>query len=58
MDKGTYNARKLYYKKWRAKNKDKITQYNRQYWERREKREQMQERDKSEHGSNKTISDT
>ena len=49
MDKDTYNARKRYYKRWRAKNKDKITQYNKRYWERREKREQMQEEEKEEH---------
>lgn len=28
-------ARKEYYKNWRAKNSDKVKQYNRRYWERK-----------------------
>ena len=27
--------RKAYYKAWRAKNKDKVAQHNRNYWERK-----------------------
>ncbi len=34
----TYNSRKEYYKTWRANNKDKIATYNRQYWERKERK--------------------
>lgn len=32
-------ARRAYQKKWRAKNKDRVREYNRRYWERRAERE-------------------
>lgn len=31
-------ARKEYYRKWRSKNKQKIKEYNKRYWERRANR--------------------
>lgn len=41
MYKETHNARREYYKQWRAKNKDKISEYNKNYWKRKEMREAM-----------------
>ena len=32
--------KRAYYKDWRAKNKDKVREKNRRYWERRAEREQ------------------
>lgn len=29
------NAQREYYKKWRAANKDKVRQYNQNYWKKR-----------------------
>lgn len=29
------NAQREYYKKWRAANKDKVRQYNKNFWEKR-----------------------
>ena len=57
MDKGTYNARKLYYKRWREKNKDKINQYNRRYWERRQLREEMNREEANKDAGTETISE-
>ena len=31
-------ARRAYYKRWRAANKDKVKQYNETYWQRRAER--------------------
>lgn len=31
----TKNARREYHKEWRAKNKDKVREYNRRFWEKR-----------------------
>ena len=50
-------ARQAYLKRWRKDHPDKISQYNKQYWERRLKREQMQEKEKGENGNNEKISD-
>ena len=36
-------ARQAYLKKWRKQHPEKISQYNKQYWERRLKREQLQQ---------------
>ena len=40
MDKGRVNdaaaeARREYYRKWRARNRERIKQYNRDYWQRK-----------------------
>lgn len=32
MDNKAIEARKAYYKEWRAKNKDRIKKYNERYW--------------------------
>lgn len=34
--KTTSEARKAYYRKWRAEHKDKIKEYNRRYWEKKD----------------------
>lgn len=33
--KDVAEARRAYYKQWRAKNKDKVRDYNRRFWEKR-----------------------
>lgn len=38
-DKGK-EARREYYRKWRAKNKDRIREYNRKFWEKKALRDQ------------------
>lgn len=35
MDQLALEARREYYRDWRAANKDKVKQYNRSYWERK-----------------------
>ncbi len=39
MSKATENAaiqaRREYYKKWRAKNKERVREYNRRFWEKK-----------------------
>lgn len=32
-NKDVSEARRAYYKQWRAKNKDKVRDYNRRFWE-------------------------
>lgn len=39
MDCAAAEARRAYYKKWRAKNKDKVRDYNVRYWVKRAERE-------------------
>lgn len=46
MDDSAKVARREYQKAWRAAHKEKVSAYNRTYWERRAKR--MQEIDTSE----------
>lgn len=54
MDQLALEARREYYRDWRAANKDKVKQYNRSYWERkaqeRKKRQNLgkEERDERE----------
>ena len=38
-DKGSESRRK-YYAEWRAKNRDKVREYNARYWAKRPKREE------------------
>lgn len=35
MDQLALEARREYYRDWRAANKDKVREYNRSYWERK-----------------------
>jgi hypothetical protein len=35
MNKIENEARKTYYKEWRAKNKDKVRQHNQNFWKKR-----------------------
>ena len=49
--KAIRNARSEYQREWRKKNPTKTKEYNNRYWERRVMRDQMQEREKKEHGT-------
>lgn len=40
-------ARRRYYAEWRARNRDKVREYNRRYWERRAERESRAENDET-----------
>ena len=42
-------ARRAYYKEYRARNRDKVKEWNIRYWERRAQKEQGEEREQ-EHG--------
>ena len=45
LDEAAKNERREYYRRWRAENKDKVRQHNRNYWERRAmKRKQEEEK--------------
>ncbi len=57
MNNKTNPARQAYLKRWRKEHPDKISKYNKQYWERRLMREQMQEKENQNHGNNKAVSD-
>lgn len=46
-DKEIKELRNKYNRDWRAKNKDKVKQYNKSYWERRAKKEAAE--NKEEH---------
>ncbi len=35
LDELVVQARRAYYKKWRAENKDKVAQHNRNFWARK-----------------------
>ena len=35
MSDSITRTRKEYYKQWRAKNKDRVREYNRRYWQKR-----------------------
>ena len=50
-------ARQAYMRKWRKEHPVKISQYNKQYWERRALREQMQQEEMEKNGHDKTVSD-
>ncbi|MBR0351669.1 MAG: phosphatase [Oscillospiraceae bacterium] len=39
MSNDAKEARREYYRKWRAKNKDKQSEYTRRYWERKAEHE-------------------
>lgn len=39
MDTMATNSRKKYYAEWRAKNRDKVREYNARYWAKRAVRE-------------------
>lgn len=39
MDTMATNSRKKYYAEWRAKNRDKVREYNARYWAKRAERE-------------------
>lgn len=41
-------ARRAYYKRWRAANKDKVRQYNEAYWQRRAERMEREAAGESE----------
>ena len=56
MVKPINHARAEYMKQWRKKHPDKISQYNKQYWERRALREQKQQKEMQDHGSGKAFS--
>lgn len=38
MDSAAAEARRAYYKAWRAKNKDRVRDYNARYWAKRAER--------------------
>ena len=42
MNEQAKEARKKYYAAWRAKNRDKVRQYNARYWARRARQEALQ----------------
>lgn len=46
LDKRAAEARRAYQKAWRSKNRDKIKQYNAEYWKRRAAK--LQESEESE----------
>ena len=56
MNKKSNPARQAYLKRWRDEHPDAIKRYNKQYWERRLKREQLQQREMQKDGDNKTVS--
>lgn len=41
-------ARRAYYKRWRAANKDKVKQYNQAYWQRKAERMEREAAGESE----------
>lgn len=58
MDSKPNPARQAYLKRWRKLHPEKISHYNKQYWERRLKREreQMQAKENPDHGTSNTES--
>lgn len=48
MTEQAKEARREYLRAWRAKNKDKVRESQRRYWERRAQREEVKEEDGKE----------
>ena len=44
-------ARRAYYRAWRAANKDKVKQYNEAYWQRKAEQMAAQEKETEVHGN-------
>lgn len=44
LDERAAEVRREYYRQWRAKNKDKVRENNRRYWERKAAKKQKQKR--------------
>ena len=43
IDEVVKNERREYYRKWRAANKDKVRQHNRNYWKKRAMKRKQEE---------------
>ncbi len=50
-------ARQAYLKQWRKNHPEKISQYNKQYWERRQKREEMFQEEANKNAGTETLSE-
>lgn len=56
MDKKPNPARQAYLKQWRKEHPEKISQYNKKYWERRAVREEMAREEEERNARRRNVS--
>jgi len=56
LDKKPNPARQAYLKQWRKEHPEKISQYNKKYWERRAVREEMAREEEERNARRRNVS--
>ncbi len=57
MNRNPNSARQAYLKEWRKNHPEKISQYNKKYWERRALREELEREEEQKNARKHKVSD-